>query len=126
MDYISKGVAVQRYSLTKSGVCDCMYCDNNGQWVKYADAIDTIQQAHRQGWEQLAHENINLEQERDRLKRELAEARAELASYKAGVEAWVGTEHLHYIDCQCYWCRGEEKNEHQRVKVLVRAKDGLL
>lgn len=62
----------------------------------------------------------------DRLKRELAEARAELASYKVGVEAWVGTEHLHYIDCQCYWCRGEEKNEHQRVKVLVRAKDGLL
>ena len=28
---------MQRYSLTKSGVCDCMVKDDNGDWVKYAD-----------------------------------------------------------------------------------------
>lgn len=39
---------MQRYRLTRSGVCDCMLKDDNGPWVMFKEADQALHQARRE------------------------------------------------------------------------------
>ena len=79
---------MQRYSLTRSGVCDCMYKDDNGKWVQFEEATALLAEKDQQ----LLEENLQVK----RLESQLAERDAEteylnkkVTDLKACVESWV-------------------------------------
>lgn len=66
---------MQRYSLTRSGVCDCMYKDDNGKWVQFEEATALLAEKDQQ----LLEENLQVK----RLESQLAERDAEIEQWKA-------------------------------------------
>ena len=97
----------------------------DGQFSAQAE-IDRLK-AKLVKWKELHDSEITRS---ENLKRQLAEARAELASYKAGVEVEGEIDHnghnglfVSSIMVQQSYCGIDEFKQGQRVKVLVRAID---
>lgn len=67
---------MQRYSLTRSGVCDCMYKDDNGKWVQFEEATALLAESEARYSDVCTIERVDL------LKQLLAERDAEIKELK--------------------------------------------